>query len=417
MFLSPFSGDLLKVALAYSGGLDTSVILKLMQTKLDADVVTITVDVGQKDDFNAIEEKALNFGAVNHYTVNVQEEFVQNYLFRAIKTNALYQGQYPLATALARPLAVKEIVRIARKEQVDSIAHGCTGKGNDQIRFDLGIKSLYPEISILAPVREWNLTREWEMEYARKVGIPVSDKIYSIDENLWGRSIEGGVLEDPWQEPPEDIFQWTLSVDNAPQSPQYLSIDFHNGVPVALDGITMDSVELIQTLNAVAGTHGIGRIDYIEDRCVGIKSREIYEAPAAVTLITAHEDLENLIFTKWVQEFKSLIEAKWSWLTYNGLWFEPLRSALDAFIDNLEVLISGTVKMRLHKGNATVVGRTSDNSLYDTKLATFGELSTFDQNQAVGFIELFGLQSVCAHAMRTCSSPENPVLEMETLIE
>jgi argininosuccinate synthase len=417
MFLTPLAGDLLKVALAYSGGLDTSVILKLMQEKLDADVVTITVDVGQKDDFNAIEEKALNFGAVNHYTVNVQEEFVTDYVSKAIKTNALYQDQYPLATALARPLAVKEIVGIARKEQVDSIAHGCTGKGNDQIRFDLGIKSLYPHIPIIAPVREWNLTREWEMEYARKVGIPVSNKIYSIDENLWGRSIEGGVLEDPLQEPPEDIFEWTLSVNNAPQAPQYLSIDFQEGVPVALDGMSMDPLKLIQTLNAVAGTHGIGRIDYIENRCVGIKSREIYEAPAAVTLITAHKDLENLIFTKWVQEFKSLIEAKWSWLTYNGLWFEPLRSALDAFIDNLEVLISGTVKMKLHKGNATVVGRTSDNSLYDTELATFGELSTFDQMQAVGFIELFGLQSVCAHTIHSHSSPENPVLEMKTLLE
>ncbi len=407
----------MKVALAYSGGLDTSVILKLIQEKLDAEVVTITIDVGQKDDFEAIEEKALNFGAVHHYTVNVQKEFVQDYIFKAIKANALYQGQYPLATALARPLAVKEIVAIAKKEQVTSIAHGCTGKGNDQIRFDLGIKSLYPEINILAPVREWNLAREWEMEYARKVGIPVSDKIYSIDENLWGRSIEGGILENPYQEPPDDIYEWSLSVDGAPHSPQYITIDFENGIPVALDGITMDPVELIETLNAVAGTHGIGRIDYIENRCVGIKSREIYEAPAAVTLIRAHEDLENLIFTKWVQEFKSLVEAKWSWLTYNGLWFEPLRSALDAFIDSLEVLISGTVKMKLHKGTATVVGRTSNNSLYDTHLATFGELSTFDQMQAVGFIELFGLQSVLAHTVHAPLSPEHPPVEMETLLE
>ena len=412
------AGDLLKVALAYSGGLDTSVILKLIQEKLDADVVTITIDVGQKDDFEAIEKKALALGAVNHYTVNVQKEFVEHYLFKAIKANALYQDQYPLATALARPLAVKEIVAIAKKEQVDSIAHGCTGKGNDQIRFDLGIKSLYPGIPILAPVREWNLAREWEMDYARKMDIPVSDKIYSIDENLWGRSIEGGVLEQPFEEPPEDIFEWTLSVHDAPEAPQYITLDFEEGVPVALNGIPMDPVELIKTLNTLAGTHGIGRIDYIENRCVGIKSREIYEAPAAVTVITAHKDLENLIFTKWVHEFKSMVEAKWSWLTYNGLWFEPLRNALDAFIDNLETLVSGTVKLKLHKGSATAVGRISDNSLYEKDLATFGE-STFDQMQAVGFIELFGLQSVLAYN-KTSQSPEppgDPLTEVETLYE
>ncbi|MBU7031447.1 MAG: argininosuccinate synthase [Theionarchaea archaeon] len=393
----------MKVALAYSGGLDTSVILKLIQEKLDAE---------------AIEEKALAFGAINHYTVNVQKEFVENYLFKAIKANALYQDQYPLATALARPLAVKEIVAIAKKEHADSIAHGCTGKGNDQIRFDLGIKSLYPEISILAPVREWNLVREWEMDYARKMGIPVSDKIYSIDENLWGRSIEGGVLEHPFEEPPEDIFEWTLPVCDAPEVPQYITLDFEKGVPVALDGIAMDPVELIQTLNTCAGTHGIGRIDYIENRCVGIKSREIYEAPAAVTLITAHKDLENLIFTKWIQEFKSMVEAKWSFLTYNGLWFEPLRSALDAFIDECETFVSGTVKMKLHKGGAVVVGRMSDNALYEKDLATFGE-STFDQMQAVGFIELFGLQSVLASNMVSHSSKlqVDPFIEVETLLE
>ncbi|MBU7032562.1 MAG: argininosuccinate synthase [Theionarchaea archaeon] len=408
----------MKVALAYSGGLDTSVILKLIQEKLDAEVVTITVDVGQKDDFEAIEEKALAFGAINHYTVNAQKEFVENYLFKAIKANALYQDQYPLATALARPLAVKEIVAIAKKEHADSIAHGCTGKGNDQIRFDLGIKSLYPEISILAPVREWNLAREWEMDYARKMGIPISDKIYSIDENLWGRSIEGGVLEHPFEEPPEDIFEWTLPVCDAPDAPQYITLDFEKGVPVALDGVAMDPVELIQTLNTRAGTHGIGRIDYIENRCVGIKSREIYEAPAAVTLITAHKDLENLIFTKWIQEFKSMVETKWSFLTYNGLWFEPLRSALDAFIDECETFVSGTVKMKLHKGGATVVGRMSDNALYEKDLATFGE-STFDQMQAVGFIELFGLQSVLASNMVSHSSKLalDPFVEVETLLE
>jgi len=388
-----------KAVLSYSGGLDTSVILKLMQEKLNAEVVTVTVDVGQKDDFEKIEEKALKLGAVKHYTIDAKEEFAKEYLAKAIKANALYEGAYPLATALARPLIAKKIVEIAKKENADVIAHGCTGKGNDQVRFDLAIKALYPEIRIIAPVREWGLTRDWEMEYAKKNGIPVKEKIYSIDENLWGRSIEGGILEDPSKEPPEEVFKWTLSPDKTSEKPEYVTIEFEEGIPVALNGKEMDLVELIETLNLIAGKHGIGRIDHIEDRVVGIKSREVYEAPAAITIIKAHKDLEKFTLTKWALEFKEIVDSKWSWLVYNGLWFEPLREALDAFIDKVEEKVNGTVKVKLYKGNAIVVGRSSENALYDTKLATYEKFSTFDQKLAIGFIELFGLQSVLAYSV------------------
>ncbi|AHF79892.1 argininosuccinate synthase [Thermococcus paralvinellae] len=394
----------MKVVLAYSGGLDTSVILKLMQEKLNAEVITVTVDVGQKDDFKKIEEKALKFGAVKHYTIDAKEEFAKEYLAKAIKANALYEGAYPLATALARPLIAKKIVEIAKKENADAIAHGCTGKGNDQVRFDLAVKALYPEIKIIAPVREWGLTRDWEMEYAKKNGIPVKEKIYSIDENLWGRSIEGGILEDPSEEPPQEVFEWTLSPEKTPEKPEYVTIEFEEGVPVALNGKEMNLVELIETLNFIAGKHGVGRIDHIEDRTVGIKSREVYEAPAAITLIKAHKDLEKFVLTKWALEFKEIVDSKWSWLVYNGLWFEPLREALDAFINTVEEKVSGTVKVKLYKGNAIVVGRKSQNALYDINLATF-EKSDYDQKLAIGFIELFGMQSVLAYSMANKSKP------------
>ncbi len=388
----------MKVVLAYSGGLDTSVILKLMQEKLNAEVITVTVDVGQKDDFKKIKEKALKFGAVKHYMIDAKEEFAKEYLSKAIKANALYEGAYPLAHALARPLIAKKVVEIAKKENADAIAHGCTGKGNDQVRFDLAIKALYPGIKIIAPVREWGLTRDWEMEYAKKNGIPVKEKIYSIDENLWGRSIEGGILEDPSEESPEEVFEWTLSPEKTPEKPEYVTIEFEEGIPVALNGKEMDLVELIETLNFIAGKHGVGRIDHIEDRAVGIKSREVYEAPAAITLIKAHKDLEKFVLTKWVLEFKEFVDSKWSWLVYNGLWFEPLREALDAFIDKVEEKVSGTVKVKLYKGNAIVVGRKSENALYDINLATF-EKSDYDQKLAIGFIELFGMQSVLAYSI------------------
>ena len=388
----------MKVALAYSGGLDTSVILKLIQEKLNAEVITVTVDVGQGDDFDKIEEKAYALGAIKHYTIDAKEEYIKDYVFKAVKANALYEGKYPLSSALARPLIAKKLVEVAKKEGVDAVAHGCTGKGNDQVRFDLAIRALYPEVEIIAPVREWGLTRDWEMEYAKKNGIPVSDKIYSIDSNLWGRSIEGGILEDPYQEPLEEAFEWTKSIEDTPDKPEYITIEFKNGVPVALNGEEMSPVELVNILNAKAGEHGVGRIDHIEDRVVGIKSREVYEAPAALTIIEAHKDLEKLILTKWVLEFKHIIDNVWSWLVYNGFWFEPLKDALDAFIDNVEESVSGVVKVKLYKGNAVVVGRKSDNALYDLELATYEKFSKFDQKLAVGFIELWGLQSVLAYS-------------------
>lgn len=388
----------MKVVLAYSGGLDTSVILKLIQEKLNAEVITVTVDVGQGDDFDKIEEKAYALGAIKHYTIDAKEEYIKDYVFKAVKANALYEGKYPLSSALARPLIAKKLIEVAKKEGVDAVAHGCTGKGNDQVRFDLAIRALYPEVEIIAPVREWGLTRDWEMEYAKKNGIPVSDKIYSIDSNLWGRSIEGGILEDPYQEPPEEAFEWTKSIEDTPDKPEYITIEFKNGVPVALNGEEMSPVELVNVLNAKAGEHGVGRIDHIEDRVVGIKSREVYEAPAALTIIEAHKDLEKLILTKWVLEFKHIIDNVWSWLVYNGFWFEPLKDALDAFIDNVEESVSGVVKVKLYKGNAIVVGRKSDNALYDLELATYEKFSKFDQKLAVGFIELWGLQSVLAYS-------------------
>ena len=397
----------MKAVLAYSGGLDTSVILKLMQERLGAEVITVTVDVGQKDDFKAIEEKAYKFGALKHYHIDAREEFAEKYVSQAIKANGLYEKAYPLATALARPLIVEKLVDVAKKEGADVIAHGCTGKGNDQVRFNLGIQALSPETQIVQPVMEWELSRDWEMSYAKKHGIPVSEKIYSIDENIWGRSIEGGILEDPFAEPPEEIFEWTVSPNLAPDGPEYVTIDFENGVPVALNGEPMKLLDLVVKLNEIAGKHGVGRIDHIEDRTVGIKSREIYEAPAAVTLVKAHYDLEKLILTKWVLEFKDMVDSKWSWLVYTGLWFEPLREALDAFINEVEKDVNGTVKVKFWKGNAVVVGRESENALYSKELATYEKFSTFDQKLAKGFIDLFGMQSVLAYNLKTAPKVSN----------
>ncbi|ASJ15961.1 argininosuccinate synthase [Thermococcus chitonophagus] len=407
----------MKAVLAYSGGLDTSVILKLMQEKLGVEVITVTVDVGQKDEFEKIEEKAYKFGAVKHYYIDAKEEFANEYVSKAIKANALYEKAYPLATALARPLIVEKLVEVAKKEGANIIAHGCTGKGNDQVRFNLGIKALMPEAEILQPVAEWNLTRDWEMEYAKKHGIPVSDKIYSIDENIWGRSIEGGVLEDPFAEPPEEVWEWTVSPAKAPDEPEYLTIEFENGVPVALNGEKMPLLELVLKVNEIAGKHGVGRIDHIEDRTVGIKSREVYEAPAAVTLIKAHYDLEKLTMTKWLLEFKEFVDSKWSWLVYNGLWYEPLRHALEGFIDEAEKVVNGEVKVKLWKGNAVVVGRHSDNALYDIKVATYEKFSTFDQKLAKGFIELFGMQSVLAYNVMHGAKTVTSISELKETIK
>lgn len=389
----------MKIVLAYSGGLDTSVILKLLQERLGAEVVTVTVNVGQPEDFEEIEVKAYKLGAVKHYTIDARREFVEGYVYKAVKANALYDNLYPLSTALARPLIASKVVEVALKEGADAVAHGCTGKGNDQIRFDLAIKSLAPHLKIIAPVREWGLTRDWEIDYALKNGIPVKSKVYSIDENLWGRSIEGGILEDPMAEPPEEVFQWTVPPSMAPEEPGYLEIEFEKGVPVAVNGERMDPVELVMYVNRVAGAHGVGRIDLIENRVIGLKSREVYEAPAAVTIITAHKDLERLVLTKRSLDFKEYVDMEWGKLVYQGLWFEPLREALDAFIDSIEQVVTGVVRVKLHKGTVRVVGRSSPYSLYDHELISYFK-SSFDQKLSLGFIELYGLQAVKAYRKR-----------------
>jgi len=393
----------MRVVLAYSGGLDTSVILKLLQEKLGAEVVTVTVNVGQPEDFEEIEAKAYKLGAVKHYTIDARREFVEGYIFKAIKANALYDGLYPLSTALARPLIASKVVEIALKEGAEAVAHGCTGKGNDQIRFDLAFKALAPHLKIIAPVREWGLTRDWEIDYAIKHGIPVKSKVYSIDENLWGRSIEGGVLEDPTVEPPEEVFAWTVPPSRAPEEPEYVEIGFEKGVPTHINGERMDPVQLVSYLNRVAGAHGVGRIDMIENRVIGLKSREVYEAPAAVTLIAAHKDLERLVLTKRALDFKEYVDMEWGKLVYQGLWFEPLREALDAFIDVLEEVVTGVVRVKLHKGRAQVVGRSSPYSLYDHELISYFK-SGFDQKLSIGFIELYGLQAVKAYRKRVMPS-------------
>ena len=386
----------MRVVLAYSGGLDTSVILLLLREKYNAEVITVTVDVGQEDDLNEVASKAESLGSVKHYTIDAKEEFIDNYVFPALKANALYQGKYPLSSALSRPLIASKLVEVAKKEGAEAIAHGCSGKGNDQIRFDLTIKALDPSIKVIAPVRDWGLSRDWEYEYAKSKGVKFKVKFFSVDDNLWGRSIECGVLDDPMVEPPEEVFRWTTSPEKAPNEPEYISITFSKGVPVAINGDKMDNVQLIRTLNYIAGKHGIGRIDHIEDRVVGLKSREVYECPAAITLIEAHKDLEKMVLTKRELMFKELVDSMWTELVYGGLWVEPLRKDLEVFIDYVEERVSGDVRLKLFKGNVMVVGRKSENAIYDPKLTTYESYTVLSQEYAKGFIELWGLQSVVA---------------------
>lgn len=388
-----------KVVLAYSGGLDTSVILKMIQEKYDSDVVTVTLDIGQLDDLKEINEKSRKAGSISHYTIDAKKEFVDDFIFPSIKANGLYEGKYPLGTALGRPLIAAKLVEVAKKEGCYAVAHGCTGKGNDQIRLDVTIKALDSSLKIIAPVRDFNLTRDQEVDYAKLHNISISQKksMYSIDQNLWGRAIEAGPLEDPYAEPLDDVLEWCKPINDTPNEPKYLELTFLEGVPVAIDGKVMGGVELINYVNHVAGSHGVGVIDHIEDRLVGIKSREVYEAPAAVTIIEAHNDLEKLVLTRNQMEFKTLIEQKWAWLIYNGLWIDPLRKDLDCFIDSIQRKVEGKVKVKLFKGHVKVVGRSSPYSLYDAGLATYTSSSTFDQKAAIGFSDLWGLSSRVAH--------------------
>ncbi len=384
-----------KVVLAYSGGLDTSVAIKWIQEKYDMDVVTLTVDVGANDrDLNSIRERALEIGAVEALVRDVKDDFVKYFIWPALQAGAIYEGEYPMATALARPLIAWNLVQVARQEGASAVAHGCTGKGNDQVRFDVSVNVLAPDLKIIAPVREWKMARDEEIKYAHEKGIPLQDvskKQYSVDQNLWGRSVEAGVLEDPWQEAPEDAYAWTAGPQDQPAEPQYLEIDFERGIPVALDGERLDGTTLINRLNDIAGKHGVGRIDHLENRLVGIKSREIYEAPAAVVLHKAHNWLEDMTLTKESARFKAKAAAEYADLVYNGLWFSPLHQDLAAYVASSQRYVTGTVRVKLLRGNVYKAGSKSPKSLYNFSLATYNTGDQYNHDAAIGFINIFGL--------------------------
>jgi argininosuccinate synthase len=384
-----------KVVLAYSGGLDTSVCVKWLEQQ-GAEPYALYLDLGQGEPSEDVKAKALQIGATDAFVRDARAEFAGEYVAPAIRANALYGGKYPLFTALGRPLIAKKLVETAREVGATHIAHGSTGKGNDQVRFDVTTASIAPDLTVVAPVRDWNMSRPEEMAYAEEHGIPVpttKESPYSVDENLWGRSIEAGPLEDPDHEPADDVFAITTSPQNAPDEPKYVEIGFQEGLPTTLDGEELPLVDLISELGAVAGANAIGRIDMVEDRLVGIKSREIYEAPAALAIIAAHRELETLTLTRDVLRFKATVEQRYAELTYEGLWFTPLKSALDAFVAETQKTVTGTVRLKLYKGNSTVVGRKAPNALYSEALATYDPNSTFDEAAAAGFIALWGLSA------------------------
>ena len=383
-----------KIVLAYSGGLDTSVAVRWLKEERGYEVIALTVDLGMQREREDVQSRAMKAGAAKFVWRDAQETFVRHFAFPALAAGAVYQGHYTLATALARPLIARELVDVARAEGATAIGHGCTGKGNDQVRFDVSTQALAPELRIVAPVRDWDMDREAEIAYAEEHSIPVlvtRDSPYSIDENLWGRSIECGVLEDPWQEPPADVYAWTVAPAAAPDAPAYVEIGFERGLPVSLDGRETGPVPLVLRLNELAGEHGVGRADMVEDRLVGIKSREIYEAPAAVTLLAAHEALEALTLSKDQQRMKARIGQEYAELIYNGLWFTAHHRDLAAYVQSTQRHVTGTVRVRLHKGAATVVGRKSPKSLYDFSLATYDESDQYDRTAAPGFIHIWRL--------------------------
>lgn len=387
---SPMSKE--KVILAYSGGLDTSVAITWLMK--DYDVVAVCMDVGEGKDLDFIHDKALKVGAVESYVLDVKDEFAEEYVLPALQAHAYYEQKYPLVSALSRPVISKKLVEIAHKTGATTIAHGCTGKGNDQVRFEVAIAALDPKLKVIAPVREWKWSREEEIEYAKANGVPVPadlDNPYSVDQNLWGRANECGVLENPWNQAPEDAFGITNSPEEAPDTPEFIDIEFKEGKPVALNGKEMKLADLIQEVNAIAGKHGVGRIDHVENRLVGIKSREIYECPGAITLLTAHKEIEDITLVREVSHFKPILENELSNLIYNALWFSPATKAIIAYIKETQKVVNGTAKVKLYKGSAKVVARKSPNSLYDENLATYTSADSFDQDAAVGFIKLWGL--------------------------
>ena len=401
-----------KVVLAYSGGLDTSVAIRWLKEKYNLDIITLTVDVGNERDFSAIKQKALKVGAVKALVSDAKELFVDYFIFPALQADAIYEGQYPLATALSRPLMAKLLVDVALEEGASVVAHGCTGKGNDQVRFEVGVNALAPGLKIIAPAREWGMTREETINYAERYSIPVpitTSSPYSIDENLWGRSVECGVLEDPWAEPPEEVFAWTKSPSKAPDKSGYVEIGFERGIPVTIDGQQMDGVSLIRHLNELAGEHGIGRIDHIENRLVGIKSREIYEAPAAVMLLQAHLALEAMTLAKDQLRFKQKVAQEYADLVYNGLWFTSLHQDLAAYVQSSQRFVTGTVRVRLFKGSCQIVGRKAPKSLYDFSLATYDKGDVFDQSASPGFIHIWGLSAKTQAQVQLLDEAEGPL--------
>ncbi len=383
-----------KVVLAYSGGLDTSVAIKWIKETYQMDVVALTIDLGSEKSLPEIRQRALDVGAVDARVVDGRDLFLKYFAFPALQAGAIYEKEYPLATAIGRPLIAKLLVDVAHETGAKAVAHGCTGKGNDQVRLDVSVKALDPELRIIAPVREWKLSRPEEIEYARVNNIPIPasvDSPYSTDVNLWGRSVEAGILEDPWVEPPAEVWQWTKDADKSPDKAQYVELEFENGLPTALDGEALDGVTLVQKLNDIAGEHGVGRIDHVENRLVGIKSREIYEAPAAVVLHQAHQALEDMCLSRDQARFKAQVSLQIAEMIYNGLWFSALHQDLRAFVESSQKHVCGSVRLKLFKGTSMIVGRKSPKSLYRYELATYDTGDTFNQSAAMGFIEIWGL--------------------------
>lgn len=392
-----------KIILAYSGGLDTSVAIKWL-SDAGYDVVACCLDIGEGKDTESIKQKALQVGASESYAIDAREEFAQDFALIALQGNTFYEDSYPLVSALSRPLISKKLVELAHETNATTIAHGCTGKGNDQVRFEVAIAALDPNLKIIAPIREWKWSREQEIDYAVKNNVPVPanlDNPYSIDQNLWGRACECGILEDPWQTPPEGAYAVTNSIEETPDEAETIELKFEAGIPVALNHEELPLAQLILKLNDIAGKHGIGRIDHIENRLVGIKSREVYECPGAMTLLKAHKELEDLVFVRELAHFKPVIEQQLSQIIYDGLWFNPLTDALIAFLKSTQKYVNGDVRLKLYKGNVICEGRQSANSLYDENLATYTSADTFDQDAAVGFIKLWGLPSKVQSEVKT----------------